>query len=133
MNVFLDSNVAMYAAGSDHPHKQPSLRLLQQAQDNTIYLVTSTEVLQEILHRYHRLGRPDVAAEVYHLVTDLCATILPVTVADTDTAVGLLQTHPASVRDALHVAVMTSHDIQLVATFDAGFDAFSQVRRLVPQ
>lgn len=35
--------------------------------------------------------------------------------------------------DALHVAVMMSHEVRVVATFDAGFDAFSQVQRLVPE
>jgi predicted nucleic acid-binding protein len=133
VSVFLDSNVAMYAAGAAHAHKEPSLRLLQQAHDKSIELVTSTEVLQEILHRYHRLGRPDVAAEVYHLITDLCLAILPVTLADTDAAVRLLAQHRSSVRDALHVAVMASHGVPTVATFDTGFDAFPQVSRLVPQ
>ena len=132
MTVFLDSNVAMYAAGSAHAHKDPSLRLLQQAQDNAIELVTSTEVLQEILHRYHRLDRPDVATEVYQLITDLCRTILPVTVADTDAAVRLLGHHATSVRDALHVAVMVGHGVDTIATFDTGFDAFPEVSRLVP-
>lgn len=133
MSVFLDSNVAMYAAGAAHANKEPSLRLLQQAHGKSIELVTSTEVLQEILHRYHRLGRPDVAAEVYHLITDLCLVILPVTVADTDAAVHLLAQHPASVRDALHAAVMANHGIPVVATFDTGFDAFPEVGRLVPE
>lgn len=133
MTVFLDSNVAMFAAGSAHAHKEPSLRLLRKAQDKSIELVTSTEVLQEILHRYHRLGRPDVATEVYHLITDLCQTVLPVTVADTDAAVRLLDEHPSSVRDALHVAVMTGHGVDVIATFDAGFDAFKEVSRLVPR
>lgn len=132
MTVFLDSNVPMYAAGSAHPHKDPSLRLLRRAQLKSISLVTSTEVLQEILHRYHRLGRPDVAAEVYRLVIDLCVAVLPVTLAETDLAVDLLERNGGSVRDALHVAVMRHHDIVEVATFDVGFDAFAGVTRVTP-
>lgn len=130
MTVFLDSNVPMYAAGAEHRNKEPSLRFLRRAQDKSVSLVTSTEVLQEILHRYHRLGRPDVAAEVYHLVIDLCVAVLPVTLAETDLAVDLLNRHGGSVRDALHVAVMRHHDVTQVATFDAGFDAFAGVTRV---
>lgn len=128
MKVFVDSNIAMYAAGGPHPHKDPSLRFLAQAQRGEIHAVTSTEVLQEILHRYHRLGHPDVASHVYDLVVQLCAEVLPVTIADTDACVDLLRTVDGSVRDALHVAVMRNNELECVATYDAGFTAFAVTR-----
>ena len=128
MRVFVDSNVPMYAAGAAHPHKDPCLRFLKRAQRGDIHAVTSTEVLQEILHRYHRLGHPEVAREVYALVVQLCAEVLPITIADTDACVDLLRDVRGSVRDALHVAVMRNHEVDVVATYDAGFDEFG-VRR----
>lgn len=90
--------------------------------------MTSTEVLQEILHRYHRLGHPDVASRVYDLVVQLCAEVLPVTIADTDECVHLLRDVDGSVRDALHVAVMRNNEVSSVATYDAGFAAFAVTR-----
>lgn len=128
MRVFIDSNVAMYAAGSEHPNKGPSLKFLARVQRDEVQAVTSTEVLQEILHRYHRLGLPDVAERVYDLVMLLCAEVFPVTVADTDECVALLREAGGSVRDALHVAVMRHNDVEHVATFDTGFERLPVTR-----
>lgn len=128
MRVFVDSNIAMYAAGASHPHKQPCLRFLARAHGGDIQAVTSTEVLQEILYRYHRLGRADIAGDVYSLVVQLCAEVLPVTVADTDACVDLLTRVDGSVRDALHVAVMRNNGVEGIATYDLGFDAFGVER-----
>ena len=33
-------------------------------------------------------------------------------------------------RDAIHVAVMLNNDVRQIATFDRGFDRFSDVERL---
>lgn len=130
MRVFVDSNIAMYAAGTAHPHKDPSLRFLAGVQRGETRAVTSTEVLQEVLHRYHRLGLPNVARQVYGLLAQLCSEVLPVTIADTDTCIGLLGEVDGSVRDALHVAVMRNNGVDLVATYDTGFEDFG-VRRVL--
>jgi uncharacterized protein len=124
MRVFVDSNIPMYAAGAPHPHKDPCLRFLGRVQRGEIHAVTNTEVLQEILHRYHRLGVPEVAGPVYALMVQLCAEVLPVTLADTDACLDLLREHGGSVRDALHVAVMRTNELEVVATYDMGFDAY---------
>jgi len=124
VRVFLDSNVPMYAAGGTHPHKDPCLRFLTRVQRGEVQAVTSAEVLQEILHRSHRLGHSDVARRVYGLTVQLCSEVLPVTIADTDACVELLRDTEASVRDALHVAVMRHHDLQVVATYDTEFARF---------
>lgn len=121
VRVFVDSNIAMYAAGGTHPHKDPCVRFLARVQRGEVQAVTSTEVLQEILHRYHRLGHPDIARQVYGLTVQLCSEVLPVTIADTDACVELLADTNASVRDALHVAVMRHNDVHVVATYDGSF------------
>lgn len=128
MRVFVDSNIVMYAAGAPHAHKQPSLAFLRRVQSGEIQAVTSVEVLQEVLHRYRRLGEPLVADQVYALLVQLCAEVLPVTIADTDLCVQLLGERGGSVRDALHVAVMLHADLDLVATYDTAFERFG-VRR----
>jgi predicted nucleic acid-binding protein len=128
MRVFIDSNIPMYAAGGAHPHKDPSLQFLARAHRREFQAVTSTEVLQEIVHRYHRLGRPEVARRVYSLVVQLCGEVLPVTIADTDGCVELLKDVGGSVRDALHVAVMRNNDVHSVATYDSGFEVFGVQR-----
>lgn len=124
MRVFVDSNVPMYAAGAPHPNKDACLQFLARAHSGEVQAVTSTEVLQEILHRYHRLGRPDIAGCVYELVVQLSAEVLPVTIADTDLCIDLLGDDGGSVRNALHAAVMRNNGVEVVASYDAGFTAF---------
>jgi predicted nucleic acid-binding protein len=124
VRVFVDSNVVMYAAGAPHPNKVPCLGFLQSAQRGDIQAVTSAEVLQEVLHRYHRLGMPEVAGEVYDLTVQICAEVFPVTLADTDTCAAILAASGGSVRDALHAAVMRNNEVDTIATFDARFQDY---------
>ena len=53
------TNIPMYLISAAHPHKDASRRLLEQAVTRGDRLVTDAEVLQEILHRYHAIRRPD--------------------------------------------------------------------------
>ena len=129
--MFVDSNIPMYVAGRDHPLRDPARRFLARAQQGGVDICTSTEVLQEILYRYSALKRLDLAASVYDLFVQLCPTVLPVTLADTDRAKALLVGSPGmTARDALHAAVMLNHDIAEIATFDAGFDDIPGIRRI---
>lgn len=129
--VFVDSNVPMYVAGRDHPLREPARRFLERARGGDVEICTSTEVLQEILYRYVGLKRLDVAAAVYDLFVQLCPVVLPVTLADTDRARRLLlEARGASVRDILHAAVMLNNDVTDIATFDTGFDAIPEIRRI---
>jgi predicted nucleic acid-binding protein len=120
----------MYAAGREHPNREPAIRFLENTRAGKIDACTSTEVLQEILYRYSSLRRLDLARSVYNLFVDVCPVILGVTLADTDRSRDLIcGGAPVSVRDAFHAAVMMSHGIQWIATFDTGFDRISGVRR----
>jgi len=42
----------------------------------------------------------------------------------------LFGTKGISARDAVHAAVMLNNDVEWIATFDAGFDSISGIRRL---
>ncbi|MCY3698014.1 MAG: type II toxin-antitoxin system VapC family toxin [Gemmatimonadetes bacterium] len=133
MKVFVDSNIPMYVAGSDHPNRDPSVRFLESAGDNALELCTSAEVLQEILYRYAALDRRDVGARVYDLFVALIPEVFDVTLADTDEAKTLLLSHDGiSARDAVHVGVMLNRGVEVIATFDRGFDDIEGVTRLEP-
>ncbi|KAA0250799.1 type II toxin-antitoxin system VapC family toxin [Acidobacteria bacterium ACD] len=131
MTVFIDSNIPMYVAGRPHPNREPSLRLLERVRSGAVEGVTSTGVLQEILFRYSTLGRMDLGYSVYDLFAQLCAKVLPVTLADTDRARAMLPAlEGVSVRDAIHAAVMLTNGVTKIATFDQGFDRIPGVRRM---
>ena len=72
-----------------------------------------------------------MASEVYELFVEICPVILSVTLADTDRARDLVCAGTGvSARDAVHAAVMLNHSVEWIATFDAGFDRVSGVRRM---
>ena len=45
MKAFIDSNIPMYVAGGEHPHREPARRFLARVQKGEIEDYTSTEVV----------------------------------------------------------------------------------------
>ena len=128
MKVFVDSNIPMYVAGSDHPNRAPARRFLERAVAGEFEACTSTEALQEILYRYAALRRLDLAEKVYDYFAALVPEVFDVTLADTDLAKGILtSTGGISARDAVHAAVMMNRGVVTVATFDRGFERIGSI------
>ncbi len=121
--IFLDSNIPMYLVGAPHPLKAESQILLERIIAAGERIVTSVEVIQEILHRYVALQRRDAVAPAVQLVLELCDEVFPVERQDVLRAAEIIQ-HPAqlSARDALHVAIMERHGVRSILTFDSDFD-----------
>jgi predicted nucleic acid-binding protein len=131
LKVFIDSNIPMYVAGGEHPHREPSRRFLDRVRKRQVDAYTSTEVLQEILYRYSALGRREFGRELYDLFVEVCPVVLSVTLADTDRARDLLvAVEGISARDAVHAGLMLNHDIEWIATYDVGFDRVTGIRRV---
>ncbi len=130
--ILLDSNIFMYAAGADHPHKEPSIRLLEQVAQDTVDGVIDSEVLQEILHRYRSIGRPEDGETVFRLALQLCPNVLAVTGACMDRALDLLRGRPRLMaRDAVHAAVCQVMQCRAIVSYDRDFDLLP-VRRVEP-
>ena len=130
---FLDANVLMYAAGSDHPLREPCARALTKVVEEESHLVTDAEVLQEILHRYFSIGRPDSARTVHQAAIDLCDEVFPIEVTHTTTALELLLEHPQlTPRDAVHVATVLDRGLGLLLSTDRDFDGLDRVERIDP-
>jgi predicted nucleic acid-binding protein len=131
LKVFVDSNIPMYVAGGEHPHREPARRFLERVRTGAVDAVTSTEVLQEILYRYSAIGRREMGREVYDLFVEICPVVLSVTLADTDRARDLLiAVDGISARDAVHAAVILNHDAEWIATYDSGFASIPGIRRV---
>src|SRR3954454_5574390 len=69
----------MYAAGANHPLRAPCERILQRIGDGDLDAVTSVEVVQEILHRFISIRRPDIATAIAMGTIDTFAPVLPIT------------------------------------------------------
>lgn len=131
--ILIDSNVLMYAAGSEHPNKSKSVKLLHDIAAGTVTATIDAEVLQEITHRYKSLDRWAEGRRVYELARTLFPEVLPITAEVMDRAKGLVSTHlHLSARDAVHAAVVLAYSLQAICTFDNEFDRIPEVKRICP-
>jgi predicted nucleic acid-binding protein len=129
--ILLDSNVPMYLVGAEHPHKVDARRLLERAIAENRRLVTDTEVLQEILHRYVAINRRDAIQPCFNLVLEVVDEVLPVTLDTVSDAREIVIGYPdLTARDAIHLAIMHEHGIQHILSFDRHFDGLPGITRL---
>lgn len=129
--IFLDANVPMYLVGGEHPHKLEAQYTLERLAGERRRLATSSEVFQEILHRYVSINRRDKIELAFEALRGLVDQVLAVEEADVFAAKDLVYAHmPLSARDALHLAVMRRNEIEDILSFDRGFDAMAGIRRL---
>ncbi len=131
--ILIDTNVIMYAAGAPHPHKGPSVRLLEQVATGEVEATIDAEVLQEILHRYRAIHRWEEGKQVYDLTRQLFPVVLPVTAEILDRARQLLDTEGTIMaRDALHAAVVIQERLEGVCSYDRDFDRIEGLVRREP-
>ncbi len=131
--VFLNANIPMYAAGAEHPLKQPCVAILEEIAKGSLRAVTNVEVVQEILHRYTALGQRAKAVEVARLFLQIVPDALPITKAELLLALDLHTRYPAlAARDTIHLAVMQQHGLTRIASADRHFDNLPGIIRLDP-
>jgi uncharacterized protein len=128
--IFVDSNIPMYLIGAEHPNKAAARRLLEDAVADGEVLCTDVEVLQEILHRYVAIRRPDDIDPAFDVLLSVVDVVYPIELADVERARRIVRrAAELSARDAVHLAIMQRHDIDEVLSFDAGFDGVAGIRR----
>jgi hypothetical protein len=131
--VFLDANVFLYAAGRAHPYREPCRRLLRRVERGALPSNTSVEVVQDLLYVLWRRGLTRQGTLLARSVLDLFPETLPQTRADLREACELLDRYPGlTPRDAVHVATMQSHGIEIIISADVHFDEVEGIRRIDP-
>ena len=122
--TFVDTNVFMYAVGGRHPLRTDARRWLFESVERGRPLVTSAEVLQELLHAYLSVGRPATLDTALTLIEGCVDDTWPVEAADVRLARALDAEHPGlSARDLVHVACCRRRRVEKVLTFDRGLAA----------
>lgn len=117
--IFVDTNVLMYAVGGEHPLRARSRSFFTQALRSGDPLVTSAEVLQELLHAYLPVGRIETLDAALRLVEGRMATVWAVEPEDARLARSLVDRHPSlGARDLLHLASCVRRDVDRIKTFD---------------
>ncbi|MBI4408171.1 MAG: type II toxin-antitoxin system VapC family toxin [Gemmatimonadetes bacterium] len=117
--IFVDTNVFMYAVGRDHPLKPEARTFFLEHVESGEPLVTSAEVLQELMHAYLPVDRLETLDAAFALARDRTKTIWDVEVEDVMLARDLVSAHPSlGARDLLHLACCVRRGVQRVKTFD---------------
>jgi len=121
----------MYITGNDHRRKVEAQRALERLASDHQMLVTSSEVFQELLHRYVSSGRRDAIEPVFDALRAIVDEVFAIEEADVLAAKDLVHAHPRlSARDAVHAEVMRRRQITEILSFDSGFDEVTGIRRL---
>lgn len=122
--IFVDTNVFMYAVGRSHPLKESAREFLREQLRSREPLVTSAEVLQELMHAYVPVGRMTTLDAALTLVRGRIGTIWSVEAEDVELARELLERHGGlGARDLLHLACCTRRGVHRIKTYDRGLAA----------
>lgn len=123
--IFVDTNVFVYAVGRDHPLKSQARAVFEQAvAEPGQPLVTSAEVLQELLHVYLPVNRWRTLNDALELVARSVREVWPIEPDDVLDAVRLAESHPGlGARDLLHLACCQRRGIRHIRTFDRALSA----------
>lgn len=128
--IFVDSNVLIYAVGRAHPLRDEARGFFLEHVESDEALVTSAEVLQELLHVYLPVGRLETLDAALRLATDAMSEVWPIEAEDVAMARLLLDGQPAlAARDLIHLACCRRRGVERVQTFDRGLAAAFEPRR----
>ncbi len=133
--VFLDVNIPMYAAGTEHELKVPSTWIMEEVVEGRLNACIDTEIIQEVLYRYGAIHQWNVGARIARNLLDIIPTIYSVTPDDSYNTIELFGTiGPKGIpaRDCIHAAVMKTHGITKILSTDKHFDSIEDVIRLDP-
>ena len=117
--IFVDSNVFIYAVGRSHPLREEAQRFFVQSSKEGKRLVTSAEVLQELLYVYLPVRRLETLDTALALATQGVDQVIPIDSETVLHARDLAGRHSElTSRDLLHLAVCQINHIRELKTFD---------------
>lgn len=117
--IFVDSNVFIYAVGRPHPLRAEAQNFFIECREKGTRLITSAEVLQELLHVYLPAGRMETLDAALELASHGIDQIIHVDQNTVLYARNLVDSFPGlTARDLLHLAVCQKNKIKELKTFD---------------
>ena len=122
--IFLDTNVFTHHIGRPHPLRDQAREWLVGALERGERLVTSAEVLQELLHFYLLVRMLSALEEAFTLVEGCVDEVWPVEREDIELARKLSTRHPGlEAGDLVHLACCLRREPRDLMTFDRGLAA----------
>lgn len=131
--IVLDTTVLVYAAGTEHPLRDPCRRIVDAVAQAALTATTTVEVVQEFVHVRSRRRDRDDAAELGLACADLLSPLL--TVSGDDLRAGLrLYRHANRLGafDAVLAAAALAAQAEALLSADGAFAEVVGLRHLVP-
>lgn len=126
--IVLDTNVLIYAVGSDHPLRKPSQRVFDEVAAGSLPATTTADVIQEFAHIYARRRPRQDAVRQARKFAAVLSPLLEVTDAAVGPALRLFESHSGlNAFDALLAAAAIQADARALVSADR---AFAGIRRL---
>ena len=117
--IFVDTNVFMYAVGRPHPLQGPARLFFSECVRNQTPLVTSAEVLQELVHAYIPARRLDALDAAIMLLKRSSVQVWPLEEEDVTLAREFHEQYPGlQARDLCHLACCRRRGVRNIKTFD---------------
>lgn len=130
-------NVLFYAAGKPSEYKEPCINVLRRIRARKLSVTIDTEIVQEILYRYHRLGLYDEAVKLAWYLLKLKPRVLHISQKDVQDSLQLYHRYSTKgipPRDTIHLATMLNNGIRTIITADKHFgEVITEVERVDPR
>lgn len=117
--IFVDTNVIMYAVGRDHPLREQAQSFFEEHFESKQRLLTSAEVLQELMHAYIPVQRIETLDRAFTLVESTVHQVWSIEPEDVRFARSLMGRYPElGARDLLHLACCRRRRVSRMRTYD---------------
>lgn len=132
--IVLDTTILAYAAGADHPLRDQCRRVLEAASRGSILAVTTTHVIEELVHVRSRRRPRDDAAEIGRWYSTLLAPLIATDADDLTEGLRLFVAHPElGSFDAVLAAVALRRGADALVSADRAFSVVPGLRHVNPR
>ncbi len=129
----LDTNIILYAEGKEHPYKKHCVSIIKDIGAGRTDLNIDVETLQEILHVYSSRNERERAILTLEKLFILFPNPISITKREVERTKELMRSYPElSARDAVHAAVVITHQLEGIVSTDKVFDKLSEIKRIDP-
>ena len=126
----IDTNVVVYAAGKAHPLQEEARKVLDRVAEGTLHANIDAEVFQEILHVYSARRERTNGFDTVDDLLVLFPNPIPIGREEIEAARDLTRAYSfLGARDAIHAAVVQTHELEGIITADKVFDRIKGLKR----
>jgi uncharacterized protein len=131
--IVLDTTVLAYAAGAEHPLREPCARFIAAVARGELAATTTVEVIQEFAHVHGRRRPRTVAARLARRYAEGLAPLLVVDADVLDRGLELFERHEAlGAFDAVLAAATVASGAEALVSADRAFESVGGLRFVAP-